>query len=259
MSDIDETLPALTAPSLKTSHGFFTRNGGISKGIYDSLNCAWGSKDDLKDVLTNRALVVQALGPDVSDLLSASQVHSNRVQIVDKIWSRERAPEVDALVTKMDHVALGILTADCAPVLFCDPVNRVIGAAHAGWKGALGGVLENTVKAMVDLGADASKIAAAIGPCIHQASYEVDAGFRQTFLNFDPAFATYFTDGAQEGKYQFDLPAFVKARLDGLGLGSVDASPVDTYQDEDRFFSYRRTTHKNEPDYGRQISAIVLD
>jgi len=255
----DERLPHLKAENIKATHGFFTRKGGISSGIYDSLNCAWGSKDDLKDVLTNRALVVQTLGPDVSDLLSAAQVHSNRVQIVDRIWSRERAPELDALVTKEPYIALGILTADCAPVLFSDDDNRVIGAAHAGWKGAIGGVLENTVEAMISIGAERAKIKAAIGPCIHQASYEVDAGFRKTFLNMDPAFATYFTDGECENKYQFDLPGFVKAKLDGLGLALVEGSRVDTYKDEDNFFSYRRTTHRSEPDYGRQISAIVLD
>lgn len=255
----DELLPHLKAENITATHGFFTRKGGISSGIYDSLNCAWGSKDDLKDVLTNRALVVQTLGPDVSDLLSAAQVHSNRVQIVERIWSRERAPELDALVTKEPYIALGILTADCAPVLFSDDDNRVIGAAHAGWKGAIGGVLENTVEAMVSIGAEREKIKAAIGPCIHQSSYEVDAGFRKTFLNMDPAFATYFTDGACESKYQFDLPGFVKAKLDGLGLALVEGSRVDTYEDEDNFFSYRRTTHRSEPDYGRQISAIVLD
>ncbi|NVK20040.1 MAG: peptidoglycan editing factor PgeF [Methylocystaceae bacterium] len=255
----DEKLPYLKADHIKATHGFFTRKGGISTGVYNSLNCAWGSKDDLKDVLTNRALVVQALGPDVSDLLSAAQVHSNRVQIVDRIWSRERAPELDALVTKEPYIALGILTADCAPVLFSDDDNRVIGAAHAGWKGAIGGVLENTVEAMVSIGAERAKIKAAVGPCIHQPSYEVDTGFRKTFLNMDPAFASYFTDGQSENKYQFDLPGFVIAKLDGLALASVEGSRVDTYEDEENFFSYRRTTHRSEPDYGRQISAIVLD
>ncbi|MDV7338053.1 peptidoglycan editing factor PgeF [Terasakiella sp. A23] len=259
MSDTDEKLPQLTAKNITATHGFFTREGGISKGIYNSLNCGWGSDDDLKDVLTNRALVTQALGPNVSDLLSAAQVHSNRVQIVDKIWSRERAPELDAMVTKMPNVALGVLAADCAPVLFHDPINRIIGAAHSGWKGAFGGVLENTVKAMEEIGAVRTNINAAVGPCIHQASYEVDGGFKQTFLNHDPAFESYFTDGKAENKYQFDLPGFVKAKLDDLGLASVEASPADTYGDEKKFFSYRRTTHRNEADYGRQISAIVLD
>ncbi len=249
----------LSADNIVTPHGFFTRKGGISKGIYDSLNCAWGSKDSLADVMTNRALVVQTLGPSVSDLLTAAQVHSNRVQVVDKVWTRERAPELDALVTKMPNVALGILTADCAPVLFCDAKNKVIGAAHAGWKGAFGGVLENTVEAMISIGAERGEICAAIGPCIHQASYEVDAGFRQTFLNFDPAYESYFTDSVNEGHYQFDLPAFVKLKLEGLNLASVEASPADTYVDAENFFSYRRTTHRNEPDYGRQISVLVLD
>lgn len=256
---MSEDVQFLKAEHIQATHGFFTRNGGISSGIYDSLNCAWGSKDSLSDVMTNRALVVQALGPDVSDLLSASQVHSNRVQVVDKVWTRERSPEVDALVTSTPYVALGILTADCAPVLFHDEKNKVIGAAHAGWKGAFGGVLENTVKEMEGLGAERSRITVAIGPCIHQASYEVDGNFRQTFLNYKRAFESYFTDSTKEGHYQFDLPGFVKAKLDELGLASVEGSCVDTYVDDDRFFSYRRTTHKSEPDYGRQISVIVLD
>ncbi|SCA57042.1 Multi-copper polyphenol oxidoreductase, laccase [Candidatus Terasakiella magnetica] len=248
----------LTSDTITTSHGFFTRLGGISQGIYGSLNCAWGSKDSLTDVMTNRALVVQALGNQASDLLSAAQVHSNRVQIVDKVWTRERSPEVDALVTKMPNVALGILTADCAPVLFHDSTNNIIGAAHAGWKGAFGGVLENTVKAMEEIGADRSFIKAAVGPCIHQASYEVDGNFRQTFLNHDPDYSRYFIESVNEGHFQFDLPAFVKMKLDELGLNGIEGSPVDTYVDAERFFSYRRTTHNNEPDYGRQISVITL-
>jgi polyphenol oxidase len=256
---MNEDTPFLKADNIALKHGFFTRLGGISTGIYDSLNCAWGSKDDLANVTTNRALVVQALGPKVSDLLSAAQVHSNRVKVVDRIWSRESAPEVDALVTTLPNVALGILTADCAPVLFSDRTHGVIGAAHAGWKGAIGGVLENTVTAMEELGAKRRDISAAVGPCIHQKSYEVDGGFYKTFQNQDPAFATYFTDSVNEGRYQFDLAGFVKAKLDGLNLASVEGSSVDTYEDKERFFSYRRTTHLDEPDYGRQISVIVLD
>lgn len=254
----DDT-PCLRATNIPLKHGFFTRIGGTSTGIYDSLNCAWGSKDDLTKVTTNRALVAQSLGPKVSDLLSASQVHSNRVHVVKRIWTRESAPEVDGLVTKQVNVALGVLTADCAPVLFADAKNQVIGAAHAGWKGAFGGVLENTVKAMEELGAKREDISAAIGPCIHQKSYEVDGGFRQTFLNQDPAFEIYFTDSVRSGHYQFNLPSFVASKLDELGLASVEASSVDTYEDEKQFFSYRRTTHLGEPDYGRQISVIVLD
>ncbi len=249
----------LTAKHINTPHGFFTRIGGISSGLYDSLNCAWGSKDNLSDVMTNRALVVKSLGNTASDLLSAAQVHSNRVQVVDKIWTRERSPEVDALVTKMPQVALGILTADCAPVLFHDAKNKVIGAAHAGWKGAIGGVLENTVSAMIDLGAERAHIRCAIGPCIHQPSYEVDSGFRKTFLNQDPAFESYFTDGQSKERYQFDLPGFVQNRLEKLNLASIESSPADTYGEEERFFSYRRTTHKGEADYGRQISVIMLE
>jgi YfiH family protein len=249
----------LTSKHIETPHGFFTRIGGISSGLYESLNCAWGSKDNLADVMTNRALVVKSLGNKASDLLSAAQVHSNRVQVVDKVWTRERSPEVDALVTKMPRIALGILTADCAPVLFHDPHNKVIGAAHAGWKGAIGGVLENTVSAMVDLGSKRENIHCAIGPCIHQPSYEVDSGFKKTFLNQDPAFETYFTDGQKEEHYQFDLPGFVLDRLKKLNLSSVEASMADTYKEGERFFSFRRTTHKGEADYGRQISVIMLE
>lgn len=249
----------LTADNITTTHGFFTRIGGLSTGLYDSLNCAWGSKDSLSDVMTNRALVVQSLGNRISDLLSAAQVHSNRVHRVDQVWTRERSPEVDALVTNKPGIALGILTADCAPILFHDRENRIIGAAHAGWKGAIGGVLENTVQAMIDLGAKRDSIHACIGPCIHQASYEVDAGFRKIFLNQDPSFESWFTDAEREGHYQFDLPGFVKSRLETLSLASIQASLADTYPDEERFFSYRRTTHRNEPDYGRQISVISLE
>ena len=256
---MSEDVQSLKASNIQATHGFFTKKGGVSKGIYSSLNCGWGSDDVLADVVNNRALVVQDLGPDVSDLLTAFQVHSNRVHVVDKVWTRERSPEVDALVTKMPYVALGILTADCAPVLFHDQKNKVIGAAHAGWKGAFTGVLENTVKAMVELGGERNEISAAVGPCIHQASYEVDTRFRKNFLNYDPTYESYFTDSINDGHYQFNLPDFVKDQLDGLGLANVEASPADTYVEEGDFFSYRRTTHRSEPDYGRQISVIVLD
>lgn len=256
---MNDTVQSLKASNISTTHGFYTRLGGLSKGIYASLNCRWGSDDSLSDVVTNRALVVQDLGPKVSDLLSAFQIHSADVKIVDKIWTRERSPEVDAMVTKMPNVALGILTADCAPVLFHDAKNRVVGAAHAGWKGAIGGVLENTVKAMVEIGAQTSEITAAVGPCIHQVSYEVDAGFKKNFVDQNSSYESFFTDGQKEGHYQFDLPGFVKARLDALGLKSVEGSQANTYTDEERFFSYRRTTHRKEEGYGGQISVIVLE
>lgn len=256
---MSETVQSLKAANIAATHGFYMKKGGVSSGIYASLNCGAGSDDQLSNVINNRALVVEDLGPTVSDLLSAYQVHSNRVKVVDKIWTRERSPEVDGLVTRLPNIALGILTADCAPVLFHDPVQNVIGAAHAGWKGAIGGVLANTVKAMEEIGARRSDIHAAIGPCIHQVSYEVDANFRQTFVNQDPAFETFFTDGVRENHYQFDLPAFVMGQLEKLGLASVTPSVADTYEDEDSFFSFRRTTHREEKDYGRQISAIVLE
>lgn len=247
------------ASNLETLHGFFGRQGGISRGDYSSLNCGWGSGDDLSNVTTNRALVVQALGNVPSDLLSAAQVHSARVQVVDKVWTREKSPEVDAMVTTQPRVALGVLSADCAPILFHDPVHGVIGAAHAGWKGAFGGVLENTVAAMEGLGATRQTIHAAIGPCIHQPSYEVDQGFQDRFVAQDADFAAYFQEGTRAGHPLFDLPRFVLDRLTRLGLGSVTASPHDTYQEEEAYFSFRRTTHRGEADYGRQISVIVLE
>jgi len=251
--------PFETAETLTTCHGFFGRQGGLSRGVYESLNCGWGSADDLSAVTTNRALVVQALGNGASDLLSAAQVHSTEVKIVDKVWTRERAPEVDGLVTKLPNVALGILTADCAPVLFHDPINQVIGAAHAGWKGALGGVLANTVRAMESLGAQRAHIQAAIGPCIHQESYEVNQGFVDRFKDHDPRYAQYFAPSSNAGHAQFNLPRFVFDQAQGLGLGSVAPSPADTYADEMRYFSFRRTTHRGEPDYGRQLSVVMLE
>ena len=248
----------LEAPNLKApgiAHGFFSSEGGVSTGLYASLNCGPGSRDDPDAVAQNRHRVAQALGPDVQ-LVSLSQVHSATVHLVP-FW--EGRPEGDAMVTKTPGLALGILTADCAPVLFADAQARVIGAAHAGWKGAIGGVLEATVAAMEALGARKERIKAAIGPCISQAHYEVGFDFRDRFLaQGGLRMRRFFVPSDKEGHYRFDLEGYAAYRLETAGIGGVEKLGVCTYPPENGYFSYRRTTHRGEPDYGRQISAIVL-
>jgi len=236
-------------------HGFFGRDGGVSTGLYESLNCGPGSKDDPAAVTENRRRVANALG--AADLISLSQIHSPIVHILSEAPAAR--PEGDAMVTATPGLALGILTADCAPVLLADAHAKVIGAAHAGWKGALGGVLEGTVQAMEKLGADKSRIAAAIGPCISQANYEVSWEFRDKFLELGLRNRKFFTVvQGKEGHYRFDLEDYAAHRLTAMGLGSVEKIGVCTYPVENGFFSFRRTTHAGEPDYGRQVSAILL-
>lgn len=239
-------------------HGFFTREGGHSEGIYASLNCGPGSADDQDRVTQNRSFVAEAMGIAQPSLVTLYQVHSAVAVMVDQPWDQGNAPQADAMVCKEPGTALGILTADCVPVLFADAHAGVIGAAHAGWKGAVGGILEACVAAMEDLGSDVKHIRAVIGPCIHQQSYEVDGRFREAIVALNNANIRFFKQGVRDDRYQFDLPGFVFARLDGVGVGHIDDLSIDTYADEDRFFSYRRTTHRNEPDYGRQISVITL-
>ncbi len=238
------------------THGFFTRNGGVSEGIYDSLNVGLGSDDKPDLVATNRQLICHALGAEAEQLATVSQVHSADVVIVEQAMTENR-PRADALVTNVPGLAIGILTADCGPVLFADADAGVIGAAHAGWKGAMGGVLENTVLKMIDLGARRENITATLGPCISQENYEVGPEYLSTFLNADMSNNRYFVPSKKEGHSMFDLTSYVVARLTNSGIiaGTVG---LCTYQDEDRFYSYRRSVHKNEPDYGRQISAIML-
>ena len=244
--------PNLIAPGI--AHGFFSCEGGASTGLYGSLNCGPGSKDDPAAVAENRARVAAALGAE--SLVSLSQVHSPTVHVVPG-W--EGRAEGDGMVSKTPGVALGILTADCAPVLFADARARVIGAAHAGWKGAIGGVLEATVEAMEKLGADRSRIQAAIGPCISQAHYEVGFDFRDRFLaQGGLRMRRFFVPSDKEGHYRFDLEGYAAHRLETAGIGGVEKLGVCTYPPENGYFSYRRTTHRGEPDYGRQISAIVL-
>lgn len=244
-------------------HGFFTREGGVSRGVYTSLNCGPGSGDDPAHVAENRRRAAERLagttaGRTVPPLCSLYQVHGADVVSVTEPWNAEDRPKADAMVTDRPGLALGILTADCTPVLFADIEAGVVGAAHAGWKGALGGVLAATVTAMERLGADRSRIRAAIGPTIAQGSYEVSADFRATFMAADPAYARFFVPAPRQGHARFDLPGFVRDRLAAAGITAIDDLKLDTYGDSRRFFSFRRTTHHGESDYGRQISAIMI-
>jgi YfiH family protein len=245
----------LTSPALADApHGFLGRTGGVSCGIFTSLNTGLGSTDDPAAVKENRARIVAAVRPGAT-LVTAYQIHSSQVVKVDVPLTVR--PQADALVTATPGLLLGILTADCAPVLFADARAGVIGAAHAGWKGALGGVTDAAIVAMESLGAHRDTIAAAIGPCIARTSYEVDAGFVTRFAAADPENERFFSDG-RPGHAWFDLEAYVTHRLHAAGLQTVHLLGEDTYSQPERFFSYRRATHQEEPDYGRQISVIAL-
>lgn len=250
------TLEILTADSLSPlRHGFFTRRGGASSGVFSGLNCGPGSSDQSEIVQINRARVAEAMGVAADHLITVHQVHSaDVVTVTGPMGTRPRA---DAMVTNVPGVALAVLTADCQPVLFADVGNGVIGAAHAGWRGALDGVLEATVAAMEGLGADRRRIKAVIGPSISQAAYEVGPEFIDAFLAEDPDNARFFANGAG-GRYQFDLPGFGLHRLRQSGIGQVEWTRHCTYGDPERFYSYRRTTHAGEADYGRLISTIRL-
>lgn len=249
--------PNLTAPGI--AHGFFGREGGVSGDIYASLNCGPGSRDDAAAVTENRRRVAETLSPGAA-LVSLSQIHSPIVHTLENVPADRL--EGDAMVTATPNLGLGILTADCAPVLLADSDARVIGAAHAGWKGALGidgrGVLEATLDAMEKLGADRKRIAAAIGPCISQANYEVGWDFRDRFLELGLRQRKFFIPSDKEGHYRFDLEDYAASRLTAAGVVSVQKLGVCTYPAENGFFSFRRTTHAGEPDYGRQVSAILL-
>jgi polyphenol oxidase len=240
------------------AHGFFGREGGVSEGLYSSLNCGYGSSDDAERVRENRALVASRLGVREERLITVYQVHSPTVVTVDAPWVRNEAPQADAMVTKFRGIALGVLAADCAPVLFADAQARVIGSAHAGWKGAIGGVIEATLRAMEALGAERGRIRAAVGPCIGPSSYEVGAEFVSRFVDAAPDNRSFFCPSTREGHAMFDLPGYVEATLRTAGVRDVEPSPACTYEQDDRFFSFRRTTHRREADYGRNLSAIVL-
>lgn len=236
-------------------HGFFGREGGVSEGIYRGLNCGPGSQDVAAHVAENRARVAGAFFRPMEQLCTLYQIHSPEVVTVEAPFVGER-PQADAMVTNRPGLVLGILTADCAPVLFADPIAGVIGAAHAGWKGAHGGVVENTVAAMEKLGARREQVIAVVGPCISQSSYEVGPEFIARFTAEEQA--QYFVPSARAAHFYFDLAGYVSQALRRAQVGQIAALMMDTCADEAQFFSYRRTTLRNEPDYGRQISAISL-
>lgn len=238
-------------------HGFLGRRGGVSRGVVAGLNAGLGAGDDPADVAVNRRLAADAV-LEGAPLVSVHQVHSPDCAIVDAPWDDESRPHADALVTRLPGIVLGVVTADCAPILLADREAGVVGAAHAGWKGAFHGIIENTVAAMVSLGARLDGMVAAIGPCIAQASYEVDDPFRARFLDADPANARHFADG-RTGHCQFDLEGYVAARLASAGLVRIERLGLDTYAEPRRFYSYRRATHRGEPAYGRQIALVGLD
>lgn len=248
------TLEIITSRSLEPfRHGFFTRRGGASSGIFSGLNCGFGSSDQREIVEINRTRVAMAMGVPDDELVTVSQVHSAKVVTVTR--PGEEHPEADALVTNTPGVALGILTADCQPVLFADPQAGVVGAAHAGWRGALDGVLDQTVTAMEALGADRTRIRAVIGPTISQRAYEVGPEFLDRFLAEDPDYSRFFAGGDGD-RVHFDLPAFGLHRLRDAGVEDAEWTGHCTYHDADRFYSFRRTTHAKEVDYGRLISVI---
>ncbi|KIZ43674.1 MULTISPECIES: peptidoglycan editing factor PgeF [Rhodopseudomonas] len=249
--------PLLSAiPGLR--HAFFTRDGGVSEGIYAGLNAGIGSNDDPAHVAENRRRMAAALGVTAERFLSAYQIHSPDVVVATEPWDAASRPKVDAIVTRTPGLAIGASAADCGPVLLADPDARVIGAAHAGWKGALTGVLESAISAMENLGADRGRIVAAIGPLIRQPSYEVGAEFLARFEAADPDHGRFFVPSTRAGHAQFDLGGFIRMRLQNAGIRTIDDTGLDTYPDE-RFYSYRRSVHRNEPDYGRHVHAIALE
>lgn len=237
-------------------HGFFGRKGGVSQGAMWGLNTGPGSGDDPGAIAENRRRAIGAVAPG-AQLATVHQVHSADAVLVEGAWPHEERPRADAMATDRPGVLLGMLTADCAPVLLADAEARVVAAAHAGWRGALGGVTDSAIEAMERLGARRERIHAAVGPCIAAASYEVDEPFRSVFLASDDANSRFFTQGAA-GKPHFDLPAYVRHRLLAAGIDEVETVHLDTYAEPERFFSYRRSSHLGEPSYGRQISLIGL-
>jgi polyphenol oxidase len=239
-------------------HAFFTRDGGVSDGVYGSLNGGLGSGDDPADVRENRRRMAEQMGVSPEHLLNVHQVHSPDAVVATGPWQSPSRPKADAIVTRAEGLAIGVTTADCGPVLLVDPNARVIGAAHAGWKGALTGILESTIEAMEKLGAERSDTVAAIGPLIRQPSYEVGSEFVVRFIEADADNAMFFLPAARDGHSMFDLAGFIRMRLENAGILMIDDLDIDTYSDE-RFYSYRRSVHRNEPDYGRHVHAIILE
>ena len=248
----------LTADSLRVPHGFFTRQGGVSGGPYASLNCSLSGGDDRDTVLENRARAALAIGAAPDRLVGLMQVHGADVVEVIAPWTPGNGPRADAMVTTRPDIALGVITADCAPVLLVDTAAGVAGAAHAGWRGAVAGVIEQTVVAMVRLGADPAAVVAAIGPCIAQRSYEVGADLRDAVLAQDRGNVRFFIDGRREARWQFDLAGYCAARLAAAGVRTISVLDVDTAADEAAFFSHRRRTLAGGGPIGHQISVIAL-
>ena len=253
-----EFLRAATLDLPGVAHAFFTRRGGVSDGVYASLNGGVGSRDAPEAVVVNRARMATAVAVAPDQLAIPYQIHSPEALAINAPFPRDRRPSVDALVTATPGLGLGVTGADCGMILFADPEARVIGAAHAGWKGALTGVIEATVAAMETLGAAAARIRAALGPCIAQASYEVGPEFVAAFADGDRASRRFFIPSVNSGRAMFDLHGYIAERARRAGVGRFEDLGLDTYADETRFFSYRRATHRREPDYGRLVAAIAL-
>jgi len=252
----------LQAPSLakfdRIRHGFFTRSGGVSQGVYATLNGGTGSNDTPEKVAENRARMAAALGVAPDRLLTAYQIHSPEVVVAEQPWSRENRPRADAIVTRTPRLAVGVSTADCGPLLLADAEAGVVGAAHAGWRGALTGVVEATVSSMEQLGAKRARIVAALGPTIRQRNYEVGPEFIERFLAADPTNARFFTPAERAGHAMFDLTGYIAERVQRAGIDDFEDLGLCTYAEPERFFSYRRTTRLGEPDYGRHVNAIAL-
>lgn len=239
-------------------HAFFTRNGGVSQGVYDSLNGGVGSSDAPEHVAENRARMALSLGVKPERFLTLYQIHSPDVVVVDEPWSPDSRPRADALVTRVPELAIGVSTADCGPLLFADSEARVIGAAHAGWRGAFTGIIEQTIAAMEKLGASRDNIAVALGPTIRQANYEVGPEFIARFLAADIDNTRFFTEAERTGHHMFDLTGYIASRVEQAGIVNFEDLGLCTYAEPERFYSFRRATHQSEPDYGRHINAIAL-
>jgi polyphenol oxidase len=239
-------------------HAFFTRGGGVSPGVYASLNAGVGSNDDPRNVAANRARMAASLGVAPEQFLTCYQIHSPDVVVADAPWSAQARPRADAIVTSRPGLAIGVSTADCGPVLFAEPQAGIVGAAHAGWRGALAGVTDAAIAAMERLGAARARIVAAIGPMIRQPNYEVGPDLMDRFIAADPANRRFFAPAARDGHFMFDLAGYVAGRLAAAGIGTIADLGACTYADPEQFYSYRRMTHRGEADYGRHINAIVL-
>ena len=257
---IETELDPLIAPELSATnarHGFFTRSGGVSRGLYAGLNCGVGSNDDKEKVAANRARVAGRLLVAPENLITAYQVHSADTHVVTAPWGDDGPPKVDALVTATPGIAVGVLTADCGPLLFADRTGKIVASAHAGWKGAFTGVAEAAIDKMEELGARRDGIVAVLGPTISKTAYEVGPEFFDRFLQADSSNGDFFTDGSRNGHAMFDLPGYIRRRMEKAGIASFTDLAICTYAEEDLLFSYRRATHRQEPDYGRLIAAIT--